>query len=47
MHHVAGVAKEIDIELVVNLFIPLATKGDAQGLLVLFACADGVREGLV
>ena len=47
MHHVASVAQEIDVELVVNHFIPLATEYCIQGLLELYVGADGALECLV
>ena len=43
----ASVAQEIDVELVVNHFIPLATECYTQGLLEVFVCADGALEVLV
>ena len=43
----ARFAKDVDIELVVNHFIPLATECGTQGLLELFVGADDTCEGLV
>ena len=42
-----SVAQEIDVELVVNHFIPLATEFCTHGLLELFVCADGALEVLM
>ena len=43
----ARFAKDVDIELVVNHFIPLATEWGTQGLLELFVGADVALERVV
>ena len=47
MRYLASFAKEVDIELVVNRFIPLVAECGTQGLLNLFVGTDGALERLV